>query len=535
MRRRQFVASGLAGLVVTPAWAAASDVAVEIDVGGKTFRYDATAGTDLGAYTDPQGQFVQDCIRVNHPQLPLSVFIRPDRGSNRLEVVFELGRLWSTQTPANLPKYQARIFKGAATVATIDVPAHYWLSRWRWQSAPRPVRATPAQLMDQWLMPRIGAGPAPNVPMLKAVAYEPMGLAGLAAYEGATGERPEIGLMTEEQAQYLATGDSTSLKAVMAQAEAAASMPWNIRDEKTNAPLDLFAYPRATGYGPNAGNPYIPHAEAPYLPDASHEPAASYLPFLLTGDPYHLEQLQLTATFNVIWLPWDYRYRTTQIRGDAWSLRSWAQATKATPANVPKWLLPKSYWQKLLDSYRDMYAKKFVADPTPPRAIFRTTEWEFGDDRDGLKRGTYDSPWQGEFLAAVFGWIVLMGFSDWRPILEWKIASTIARTNGKSGWPRAYCTPYRMVFRADQNAPWATNWKQAWDLTAAGLKITVDDPDTLDLKPLFYLPYTRGALVLAKHAGVAGIDESLAWADKSLDMALKARNRQQLPYKWSLV
>jgi len=535
MRRREFVASGLAGLAATPVWAAtASDIAVEIDLGGQTYRYEGASGTDLGPYSDPLGQFVQDCIRVNHPQLPLSVFIRPDRGSERLEVVFELGRLWNAQ-PANLPKYQARILKGAATVASVEVPAHYWFSRWRWQSAPRPVRANPAQLMDQWLMPRISGTLHPNTKPVPLVAYQPMGLAGLAAYEGATGERPEIGLMTEEQAQYLGTGNSTALAALLAQAEAAGSMPWNLRDEKTNAPIDLFAYPRGTIYGPNAGQPFIPRTETPYHPDAAHEPALSYLPFLLTGDPYHLEQLQLTATYNVMWLPWDYRYRTTQIRGDAWMLRSWAQATKATPANVPKWLMSQAYWQKLLNSYRDFYTKTFVANTTPPRAIFRTTEWEFGDDRDGLKRGTYDSPWQGEFLGAVFGWIVMMGFSDWRPILEWKIGSTIARTNGKSGWPRAQCTPYRMVMRADAAAPWATSWKEAWDLTAAGLKLTVDNPDELDIKQLFYLPYSRGALVLAKHAGIANIDESLTWADHALASALTARNTQQLPYKWSLV
>jgi hypothetical protein len=236
-----------------------------------------------------------------------------------------------------------------------------------------------------------------------------------------------------------------------------------------------------------------------------------------------------------MWLPWDYRYRTTQIRGDAWSLRSWAQAAKVTPTNTPKWMLPQTYWRKLLNSYLNMYQTKFVADPSPPRAIFRTTEWEFGDDRDGLLRGTYDSPWQGEFLSAVFGWIVLMGFPEWRPVFEWRMGSTIARTNGQSGWPRAYCTPYRMVMRANSNAPWAKTWKESWDLTAAGLKFTVTDPDELDIKQLFYLPYTRGALVLAKHLQMPNVDESLNWADRQLVRALTAQNKQQFPYKWSLV
>ena len=84
MRRREFVVTGLTGLVASPAFGAiAPGTTVEIELEGQTYRYDSTTGVDLGPYTDPQGQFVQDCVRVDHPQLPLSIFIRPDRGSDR--------------------------------------------------------------------------------------------------------------------------------------------------------------------------------------------------------------------------------------------------------------------------------------------------------------------------------------------------------------------------------------------------------------------------------------------------------------------
>jgi hypothetical protein len=537
MRRREFVAGGLtAGLIASPARAAAAtDIAVEVALNGQTYRYDAASGSDLGPYTDPQGQFVQDCIRVNHPQLPLSIFIRPDRGSDRLEVVFELGRVWDAQEPANLPAYQARIFRGTTSLASVDVPAHYWFSRWRWQSSPRPVRAKPAQLMDQWLMPQLSDRLHPAMdPMRRAERYEPMGLAGLAPYMGSTGERNEIGLLTEVQAQYLCTGNDLAQATLFAQAEAAGTYCWNVRDEKTNAPIDVFAYPRLTLYGPQAGNPFIRRAaKTPANADAAHQPALSYLPFLLTGDPYHLEQLQLIASWNVIWRPWDYRYRTTQIRGEAWSMRTWAQTAKATPANVPKWLQPQAYWQKLLDSYLDWYLKTFVNSQEAPRAIFRTTEQGFGGNEGKLVAGTFGYPWQDDFLVSVFGWMVLMGHAQWRPVFEWKIGSTLARTNGQSGWPRSECTPYRMVMRSAANAPWVQNWKDAWDLTAAGLDIAVTDPDRLDLKQLFYFPYTRGALVLAKHLGISNVDPSLAWAEGELERAVSAK--KPLPYKWALV
>ncbi|HKY18667.1 MAG TPA: hypothetical protein VJL82_07010 [Rhizomicrobium sp.] len=536
MRRREFVATGLTGLIASPALAAAAPgVMVEIELNGQTYRYDSATGTDLGPYIDPQGQFTQDCIRVDHPQLPLSVFIRPDRGMDRLEIVFELGRMWAGIEPQHLPQYQARIIRGSATLASIDVPAHYWFSRWRWQSAPRPIRATAAQLMGQWLMPQLSDRLRPvTAPIRSAPSYSPMGLAGLAAYMGSTGERPEIGLLTESQAQYLCTGNEAAMATLFAQAEAAGTYPWNFRDEKTNAPLNTLAYPRATTYGPKAGSPHIRTLRAQAAQwDSAHQPALSYLPFLLTGDPYHLEQMQLIATANVLWRPWDYRYRTTQVRGEAWAMRTWAQIVIVTPEKVPQWMMPKAHWQKLLNSYRDWYMAKFVTNPAPPHAIFRSTEQEFGDDRDGLLGGTYTSTWQEDFLAAVLGWMVLMGHSDWRPVFEWKIGSTIARTNGQSGWPRAHCVTYRMIMRSGPDTPWVQNWKDAWDLTAAGLKLTVSDPGQLDLKQLFYFPYTRGALVLAKHLQIPGADACLNWADAELVRAVAAK--KPLGYKWALV
>ena len=35
-------------------------------------------------------------------------------------------------------------------------------------------------------------------------------------------------------------------------------------------------------------------------PDTTHEPTLGYLPFLLTGDPYALEEIQFTTTFDYI-------------------------------------------------------------------------------------------------------------------------------------------------------------------------------------------------------------------------------------------
>src|SRR6201999_4465786 len=52
-----------------------------------------------------------------------------------------------------LGAYTVAISRGSQLLTTINVPAHYWRSRWRWQSTPRPVVADVAALIQQGLLP----------------------------------------------------------------------------------------------------------------------------------------------------------------------------------------------------------------------------------------------------------------------------------------------------------------------------------------------------------------------------------------------
>ncbi len=134
---------------VTPA-----DMRVEIDLSGVNYTFDRADGADQGDYVDPQGRFTVGCILVTHPQLPgFRVYFRSDGDGCRDEVVFEYGDPWVTATPADLGAYTATITKNRTIIATVSVPAHYWMARWRWFSAQRPVTQTIAQLNAANLLP----------------------------------------------------------------------------------------------------------------------------------------------------------------------------------------------------------------------------------------------------------------------------------------------------------------------------------------------------------------------------------------------
>jgi hypothetical protein len=302
--------TGLVNMTACAASPGATLLKVRVMLDGQVYEFDEATGRDLGDYEGPG--FVQRCVMVTLPDLPLSILMRPDRGSERVEVVFELGRMWSGP-PRHLSAYTVEIERGLTHLARIEVPKHFWFSRWRWKSAPRPLIANVQKLIAAGLLPpyittsansplpvrgdsRPAAGlparqqplPENSVPKLPPASamigdlrrsadgdltvmanprstapntpakpissaklgrppreYVIMGLAGLEPGMPTTGDRDDIGPLTEPQARWVCTEASDAFDEMIAQAEASGTFPWNMRDEKTGAPFNFDHYPKA--------------------------------------------------------------------------------------------------------------------------------------------------------------------------------------------------------------------------------------------------------------------------------------------------
>jgi hypothetical protein len=502
-----------------------------VELNGVKYLYKEDQGKDLGDFVSDIGGFTQACIRSDVAGFPLTVFFRPDRTSDRIEVVFELGRLFDNPTAAHIGPYTITIFSGDRELAHEQVAEHYWHSRWRWQSAPRPVIGKPATLIEQNLLPPyVRSGNQHLPPPVPYSSYQVMGLAGVTAYMPGVGERPDIGLLTEPQAQYVCTGDAGALQILRAQAEAAGTVPWHMRDENTSAPIDFRKYPKACWYqDQKLGEPFVLKVKSPVTVDGAHQPALAYLPYLLTGDPYLLEELQFQATWNYGSCSLTYRPTLSETRQFAWDIRTLGQCARITPATVPSWLMNQAYWIQLLGVHRRYFETTYVESSSPAQAIFRATDNIDARPADGkLPAGTWCEPWESEFLASVFGWLVSMGLSEWRKSFDWVIAGTVARTDNSSGWIRARSTPYEMMLRAGSAAPFATTWAEAWSLNHSTAGLTYDDPNTWVPPDMTYLTYTRGALVYAERLGVT-LTDNLTWATSQLNAG-----KWKTAYKWRL-
>jgi hypothetical protein len=414
-----------------------------IQLGGGNYEFRASAGVMLDPYYDPLGEFVQQNILCVHASLPgFRAYYRPDQASSREEWVFEFGDCWITPVPPNLAAYTAEITRRDGSVISISAPkGHYWHARWRWYSSPRRVRRTAKQLWDQDLIPCFDVAGLATGSLINVSAYTPMATCGMPADQGQTGGYWGLGIQTGPQTQYLVRGAAeASFRNV---GEAAASYQSHVRDVRTGAPIDIWHdYPQANMYSANTGSPFFSRGTQVNRTDQGHMPSAAYLPFLLTGDPYYLEECQFWANHNRLTLPGNGSRYMVMGRYLAWPLRAEYECFLATPENVPSWLLPKSYWQHWLDVCRGFVTDRMANTIDPYYYVFHTIP-DSGQTTTTDPSKSGDHVWQQNMLDLVASWIACLR-DEWVEPAEWLIRSSIDRASATSGWCRARGSPYHM-------------------------------------------------------------------------------------------
>ncbi|HVZ70658.1 MAG TPA: hypothetical protein VG891_14435, partial [Rhizomicrobium sp.] len=412
----------------------------------KTFA--GARGVDLGDFVVPFARIVQRNVLTKDASGLFSVFFRPDRNSNRLEVVTLYGDP-QNDSPHTHGPYTFEIFVGERSVQKTEVPYHFWLARWRWQSSPRPRVRKPSELIAAKLSPpygitEIAATKLPN----PAKPYTVMGISSITPFIGQTGERGDIGINPECHSAYMATEDATAYQSMMDWAEASGTGPWHINDPATGGVFSFAANPDATIISNGTKPLHVQRASERdasgkfiyptfIQPDDAHHPCTSYIPFITTGDPYHAEELQYQINFYLggesqpKGRPKSFIFDQAQTRGYAWMMRSVLFNILAADLIQSPTLLPKGYWKRILDNNLAWITANFVDAKD-------NKEFWFSSGTSKTAMGW----WQENYLCGVIATAVQLGFREWLPVLKWKIQTDINRLNGKSGWNPGWPTLY---------------------------------------------------------------------------------------------
>src|SRR5262249_32432417 len=135
----------------------------------------------------------------------------------------------------------------------------------------------------------------------------PLASALVTKYMPATSGRADLGPEPTWTVDYLLSQDAGAEKVMLANADAAGSGPWHFRDEATGQYVSIDQHPKVwidsrgadtSTLGADAlPTPYSPGGG--WTPDGSHTPSLTYVPYLVTGSHYYLDELQAQASYQL--------------------------------------------------------------------------------------------------------------------------------------------------------------------------------------------------------------------------------------------
>lgn len=362
-------------------------------------------------------------------------------------------------------------------------------------------------LIGTKLLPNIGLWGAPAGATLDALqqTYSPNTLAGDTTANGAAGG--EGGIISVPSAYYLtSSADARAYKAMMAHGLSSGSWSHHYRDEATNLPIAFSARPLATLA--DTSTPTIPTptgGENAAGPAMSHSVSYAYLPWLVTGRWWFLEELHFWATFGYLSTSAAYRgngagwHVHAQPRFRAWSLNVLAQSASVTPASHPLRAEFVASWEANTSRHYGRFVSGTVDSGTwvSPIGVLGTYSGAIGQPSpfpppipaSPATEAWWDGIYQQNYLATVFGYTRDIGIpqssqsqSDHVAVSNHAYKLVVGRANdgrqGRYNWRRFIC--YGMpVGTDDAGIPldnWYTTHDQAYAELVRGYGLATLDP-----------------------------------------------------------
>ena len=507
---------------------------------------------DSSSFPRLQGKVVSEIAQVlafrnaatgaEHPHLVARLDSRIYHESGAVWTDFILENNWTfKKDPGNI-RYELAIQENGKSIYQQPVFTHYHHARWHkalWSgNAPEielrhhmpyfmasgavwnydldlgiseQVLDAEASLLQKKLSEQAALGPMKNV-MVEVTFPGP-------------GGRSEIAPLPRWTALYLVTQDSRVYASMMANTDATAAVPVHYRDEKTDQPVEPMKYPDLSVYG-GGGN--IPSSKDRniWFPDTAHQGSFSYVPYFLTGQRFYLDEMLFWANWNIFSFPSDYRVKekaliyNQQLRGQAWVLRSLAEADRS---------LPDSHFLK--ESFRSLL-----------RNNMQWYKTNYLDERKGSPLGfieatkTQVSTWQNDFLVIILALMAENKEPFAKELHSWFSRFSVGRfLADEDGFCAARAAGYYWVITSEDGKP-LTRWSEFFKKNypedvgkpCADLVVTGGYPES----PGGYAAYARGMLGASANAGYADAAKAyLKW--KALTPKLE-KAFQQDP-SWAIV
>jgi hypothetical protein len=429
--------------------ATAFDVTIDLNVGGTVYSASARSllqagGTPSQWLSGPLAtEFLLSApLRTSggtaHPHLQARFYVRAYQGLQSVRVEAVVENDWAYESGPRSYTYDVTVnVAGGGTQYSQSNVTHYRQSRWRrvvwWGTNPQAgVRHDGRYLQSTRAVPsydpRVSISSAAISGWQSGLGTNPgvMSIGALEPYMPQAAGRFEIAPLPAFQAGYIISQNDTARRVTIGYGEQAGAWPMHYRDRGTDLPISIDSNPNATILGGSGIYGNFPACggtcTTPLTPEASHHPTLAYLPYLITGDYYLLEETLFWGNWVMFYgdssrhggaqglIVWD------QVRGQAWMLRTLAQAAYAAPDNHPM----KGYLEQKLQNNITYFRNNWV-DSNPLGYITNSgaAAW--------LGYPQVLATWMDDFLTWTFGHIVGLGYTEAQPVLAWKGKFAVGR------------------------------------------------------------------------------------------------------------
>jgi len=360
----------------------------------------------------------------------------------------------------------------------------------------------------------------------KPITYQPVGIRTLIdgvylpnsiRIDGGGGDREEIGLFTEWQSWYLATGSDEALALIIEQADSALDVPWC---DYTAMTLQFY-YDGKYGYG------------------VSHQPNLFFLPYLLTKDAKYIAPMECQMALyrqKVNGPLQDGSMRWMTPRDLAWNLRTLGQLAYAQAKGDTE----QTTYIDTLNKTRDHFVG-VINDATDETYLERAFN-VIGECK--LGNCNYIHGWMEGYAGIVVNYLIQLGFDGWREVAEFQYQNLANRCGGK--WPLIACDNGMINFGT--NAEYQSiDPRPSWETTAYYPQKYMDclaDLPQDELIPVNrmkcgneFITYQDRAMVARTWAAMAAINNipGAKTLYQTIDDSMQKRGDTLKLYKWSIL
>ncbi len=417
-----------------------------------------------------------------HPHLAIRFNVRANRDFSSVKTDVIVENSWSYVEGHQNQFYDVSVAVGGEEVYAKEQLEHYSHSRWKktfWSG--RQTDAIPQHNIEYLLstkqLPNYDRSFQISASSIQTTVdgwtgekTEPMHIGDATPYMPGTGAHHDIGPLPRWQAMYLLSMDPGMRKVTLDSADLAGTWSIHYRDKNTGLPITLDDYPYMTIAG-NPADTYNPNTKkyerfpkcggycsSIYHHDVAHQPSFAYLPYLLTGEHYYLEELQFWAGYNALQSNPGYRSAGLglpeggQIRELAWTLRTLTRAAAITPDDHPL----KHYFETQLRNSLNYYNDRYTNNPEVNQLGFLTHGYALA-----YSGGRGIAPWMDDFFTWAVGHAIELGYKEAEHLMQWKARFPIGRMIAP-GYCWVHAAPYSLNVRDSSHSDFYGSFKEIY-------------------------------------------------------------------------